>query len=84
MRQETSVCILGSAKNDEDNVTSTTANVTSQQAASVVLLQNLTASVGGAKTSGRYRVLFDGGSQQRFTSAYAAQRVGCEPFEERR
>ncbi|XP_077548213.1 uncharacterized protein LOC144161022 [Haemaphysalis longicornis] len=81
-RHVTSVCASDSTKNDDGNVTSTPVNLVSKQAGSVVLLQTLTAKIAGTTTSGRYRVLFDGGSQRSFITANAAQRLGCEPLEE--
>lgn len=55
-----------------------------QQAGSVVLLQTLTATIAGATTSVRYRVLFDGGSQRSFriSTANASERLGCKPLGE--
>lgn len=55
------MCASDSTKSDEGNVTSNPVSLVSKQAGSVVLLQTLTAKLAGTTTSGRYRVLFDGG-----------------------
>nr|XP_037290220.1 uncharacterized protein LOC119185232 [Rhipicephalus microplus] len=80
-RHATSVCASDDIKNDK-KVISGSVNLVSKQARSVVMLQSLTAAVLGAKSSGRYRVFFDGGSQRSFITTKAYRRVGCELIEE--
>ncbi|XP_077536023.1 uncharacterized protein LOC144148349 [Haemaphysalis longicornis] len=85
-RHVTSVCASDSTKNDDGNVTSTPVNLVSKQAGSVVLLQTLTAKVAGTTTSGRYRVLFDGGNQEiskLLTRFWDLESIGIKAEEER-
>ncbi|XP_077531269.1 uncharacterized protein LOC144143378 [Haemaphysalis longicornis] len=72
------VCPADSPNNDMENVTSAPVNLVAKQAGSVVLLQTLSATTAGAKTSGRYRVLFNGGSQRSFITASASEKLGCK------
>lgn len=81
-RHATSVCASEEIRSDKEKVLSASVNLISKQPSSVVMLQTLTATISGTKTSGRYRVLFDGGSQRSFITAKASQRLGCEVIEE--
>lgn len=80
-RQATSVC-ASDVKNDKENVISTSVNPVSKQASSVIMLQTLTATISGARTSNRYRVLFNGRSQRSFITAKGDERFGCELLED--
>lgn len=81
-RHARSVCPADSTNNGMENVTFAPVNLVAKQAGSVVLLQTLSAIIAGAKTSGRYRVLFDGGSQRSFITASASEKLGCKPLGE--
>ncbi|XP_077547597.1 uncharacterized protein LOC144159784 [Haemaphysalis longicornis] len=79
-RHATTMCAPDASSRNE--VTSTPVSLVSRQTGPMVLLQTLTATVKGSASSGRYRILFEGGSQRSFMTADASQKLGCEFLEE--